>query len=154
MLMLMRILHIGLGVFWAGTLFFTAFFLFPAMRDAGPDGAKVGAQLMKRNFTTIMPVTAIVTILAGLWLYWRVSGGFQPDYMRTTTAMSYGTGGATAILALIIGLAVVRPAMLKATELGGTPEAQALRARAGKANLWVALLLVITLITMAVGRYV
>lgn len=153
MLMLMRILHLGLGVFWAGTLLFTAFFLFPAMRDAGPDGAKVGAQLVRRNFAVIMPLTAIVTILAGLWLYWRISGGFNPEYMRTPAAMAYGTGGAAAIIALIIGLAVVRPAMLKATELGGTPEAQALRARAGKANVWVALMLVVTLVAMAIGRY-
>jgi hypothetical protein len=43
--------------------------------------------------------------------------------------------------------------MLKATALGATPEAQALRARAGKANVWVALLLVVTLVTMAIARY-
>jgi uncharacterized membrane protein len=153
MLMLMRILHVGLGVFWVGTLLFTAFLLFPAMRDAGPDGAKVGAQLVRRNFAVIMPVTAIVTILAGLWLYWRISGGFDSEYMRSAPAQAYGVGGATAILALIIGLAVVRPAMLKATALGATPEAQALRARAGKANVWVALLLVVTLVTMAIARY-
>lgn len=153
MLMLMRILHVGFGVFWVGTLLFTAFFLFPAMRDAGPDSAKVGNQLIQRKFAVIMPLTAIVTILAGLWLYWQISAGFNSEFMRTRPAQAYGIGGAAAIIALIIGLAVVRPAMIKATELGGGPEAQALRARAGKANGWVAFLLMITLITMAVARY-
>jgi uncharacterized membrane protein len=154
MLMLMRILHVGLGAFWVGTLIFTAFFLFPAMRDAGPDSAKVANQLLQRKFAVIMPLTAIIAILAGVWLLWRVSGGFANGYMGTSAGKAYSIGGLAAIIALIIGLSVVRPAMIKATQLGGTPEAQALRARAGKANVWVALLLMVTLIAMAVGRYV
>jgi uncharacterized membrane protein len=166
MLMLMRVLHIGFGVFWVGTLFFTAFFLFPAMRDAGPDGAKVGAQLMKRNFTNIMPATAILTILAGIWLFYRISGGFNTEYMGTSAGKAYSIGGATAIIALVIGLIWVRPSMIKAMKLGqaaagGAPadqqrmqaEAGALRARAGKANLLIAVLLLITVVTMAIGRY-
>jgi uncharacterized membrane protein len=158
MLMLMRVLHIVLGTFWVGTLLFTALFLFPAMRDAGPDGAKVGAQLMKRNFVNIMPIAAIITILAGVWLLWKVSGGFENGYMGTGPGKAYSLGGATAIIALIIGLSVVRPSMLKAARLSQTGEPQAmaeagaLRARAGKANLWIAILLLITVVAMAVGR--
>ena len=129
MLMLMRILHVGFGVFWVGTLLFTTFFLFPAMRDAGPDGAKVGAQLVQKNFPVILPITAIVTILAGLWLFNRISGGFDSGYMSTNPAKVYSLGAALAVVALIVGLVVVRPAMVKSMKLGNTPEAQALRAR-------------------------
>ena len=167
MLMLMRVLHIVLGSFWVGTLLFTAFFLFPAMRDAGPDGAKVGAQLMKRNFANIMPAVATIAILAGIWLLYWTSGGFNNEYMKTKPAMAYSVGGLAAIIALVIGLITVRPSMIKAMKLGQAAasappaeqqkmqaEAGALRARAGKANLWIALLLLITVIAMAVGRYV
>lgn len=166
MLMLMRVLHIVVGVFWVGTLFFTAFLLFPAMRDAGPDGAKVGAQLMKRNFTNIMPAAAVVAILAGIWLFYRISAGFNNEYMKSKPGMAYSIGGSAAIVALVIGLIAVRPSMIKAMKLGmaaaSAPpadqqrmqaEAGALRAKAGKANVVIAFLLLITVVAMAIGRY-
>lgn len=166
MLILVRLLHIAFGVFWVGTLFFTALFLFPSLRDAGPDGAKVGAQLMKRNFTNIMPATAIIAILAGVWLLYRVSGGFKVEYMSTRGGMAYQIGGGASIIALVIGLITVRPSMIKAMKLGQAAasappaeqqkmqaEAAALRARAGKANVLIAFLLTITVVAMAIGRY-
>lgn len=167
MLILVRILHLAFGVFWVGTLYFTAFFLFPSLRDAGPDGAKVGAQLMKRGFTNIMPAAAIVTILAGVWLFYRISGGFKVEYLSTGAGWAYQIGGGAAIIALVIGLITVRPSMIKAMKLGQAAasappaeqqkmqaEAGALRARAGKANVLIAFLLTITVIAMAIGRYV
>ena len=70
-LILARVLHISMGVFWAGTIVFNAIFLSPSMRDAGPDGAKVAAGLMKRRFLDVMPIVALTSILSGLYLLWR-----------------------------------------------------------------------------------
>ena len=36
-----RIVHIGLGVFWAGTIFFFVFLLEPSVRSVGPQGGLV-----------------------------------------------------------------------------------------------------------------
>jgi hypothetical protein len=167
LLLIARLLHIVLGVFWAGTLFFSALFLLPSIRDAGPDGAKVVAGLLKRRFVDVLPAAAILTVLSGFWLYWYASAGFQPEYMGSRPGMWYGTGGLTAVIGLVIGLAVVRPSMLKAAALGQSAaslpagekeaalaQAGALRARAAKANRVIAVLLGITLVTMALGRYV
>lgn len=162
----MRVIHIVLGAFWAGTLVFTAFFLLPAIREAGPDGAKVTAGLMKRRFLTIVPVVAIVTILSGFWLYWKASVGFQPEYMRSRPGMAIGIGAASAILAFLLGVSIVRPSMLKAAAMSQAAasapaperdarmaEAQALRIRAGKVGVAVALLLLLTTAAMAVAQY-
>ena len=167
LLVFMRLLHIVLGVFWVGTMLFNVFFLGPAMEAAGPDGAKVAAGLMQRRFFAILPIVAIVTVLSGLWLYWRASLGFEPAYMRSGPGMTYGTGAVAAVLAFILGAAVVRPAMMKAFALGqragaaapderGTLLAQAksLRARATRMSLWVAGLLIVAASAMAIGRYV
>jgi uncharacterized membrane protein len=162
LLLVMRLLHIVSGVFWAGTMIFMAFFLFPSVRDAGPAGGKVVAELTRRRFTEIVPVIAIVAILSGLWLYWRASVGFQPAYMGSRTGMTFGTGGAAAILSLLIGMVIVRPSMKRAAELAaaGPPDEarmaqiQQLRARAGKGGQIVALLLLLAVAAMAVGRYV
>lgn len=166
LLLLMRFLHIVLGVFWAGTMVFTALFLLPSIRDAGPDGAKVGLALAKRRFMEIMPIVALVTILSGLWLYWRVSGGFQPAFMHSATGTTLGLGAASAIVAFVIGVTVVRPSMIRAAALGQSvaqaapadrdallAQAQALRLRAGAAGRLVALFLALTVTAMALARY-
>jgi hypothetical protein len=167
LLVFMRLLHIVLGVFWAGALIFHALWLIPALRDAGPEGAKVAAGLMRRHFFAILPAVGGLTILSGFWLYWRASLGFQPAYMRSSSGMTYGVGALAAIVALVLGVTVMRPSMLRAAELsqaaGAAPpheretklaQAQALRARGAQAARIVALLLAIATGAMAVGRYV
>lgn len=167
LLLAARLIHVVLGVFWAGTLIFSAVFLLPAIRDAGPEGAKVAAGLMRRRFLDVLPAVAGLTVLSGFWLYWRVSGGFSSGYMGTAAGMAYGLGGVAAVLALGLGLAIVRPSMLRAARLSQAaaqaagPErdaqlatAQALRVRGAAAGRLVAGLLTIAAITMAVGRYV
>lgn len=161
-----RLLHVGLGAFWVGTALFNAIFLGPAFQDVGPDGAKVGAALVRRRMMVVLPVAAILTILSGFWLYWRVSGGFDAGFMGSRQGQALGTGGLTAVLALVLGLAIVRPAMVKAGELGqkagqaAGPErdallaqSQTLRLRSVAAGKWVTWLLVVTLAAMAVARY-
>jgi len=167
LMIVMRLLHVGLGVFWAGALFFMAWFLIPSVRDAGPEGAKVVQALQRRGFMTILPIAAIVTILSGVVLMWRVSAGFQPAWSRSPTGMAVGIGAVAAIIGFGIGVAVMRPATMKAGALAETlgtladagardarmAEIQALRMRAAKAAQWVAGLLAIAVVTMAVARY-
>jgi hypothetical protein len=146
---------------------FNASFLLPAMRDAGPDGAKVAAGLMRRRFLDIMPAIAAVSILSGFWLYWHASAGFQPEFMRSGTGMTLGLGAAAALLAFGLGLGIMRPSLLRAAALTQAAStavpserdahlatAQALRLRAAGAARWVALLLAVAAGAMAVARYV
>ena len=166
-LVVMRLIHVSLGVFWVGTMVFNAMFLGPSVRDAGPDGAKVMAGLMRRRFMDVMPAVAILNILSGLWLYWKMSGGFEPAYMRSGTGMTFGTGGLLAIVAFVIGVTVVRPSMLKAMALSPTvaqaspaerdalmARVQALRGKAMGAGKVVAILLGLAVAAMAIARYV
>ena len=162
-----RLLHVALGVFWAGSVFFTAFFLAPALRDAGPDGAKVAAGLMRRRLFDVLPIVASLTILSGLWLYWKASLGFRPEYMGSSVGITYGIGAVAAILALALGLIFVRPAMLNAARLtqsaaSAAPAerelqlaaAQRARERAASVTQLVTVLVLIAVIAMAIGRYV
>jgi len=157
-LLTMRGLHIVLGVFWAGTMIFTAIFLVPSIRDAGPDGAKVMAGLMRRRFLTVLPVVAALTILSGLWLYWFDSNGFQAPFMRSRMGMTLALGALAALIAFVLGVGIVRPAMLKAAALSQDPTqlaaAQALRVRAAGFGRVVALLLGVAAAAMAIARYV
>ena len=164
---ILRLVHILGGVFWVGSMVFNAAFLFPAIRDAGPDGGKVATGIMQRGFPVITPIIALTTILSGLWLLSRASLGFNSVFMKSGPGMAYSAGAAGAILALGIGLTVTRPAIMRAmaqqqvaaTASGAEREAalasaQAGRVRAGASGNLVAILLVITAAAMAVGRYV
>jgi uncharacterized membrane protein len=152
------VLHIAMGVFWAGTMMFNAAFLMPAFRDAGPDGAKVAAALARRRFLDIMPWIAALTIVSGIWLFWFDSVGFRPPFMRSRMGISLAVGALAAVIAFILGVAVMRPAMNKAMRLGQDPAqqaaAQALRVRAGILGRVIAALLGIAVAGMAVARYI
>ena len=163
-----RLIHIVLGVFWAGTLIFFATYLVPSVREVGPDGAKVMAAIQRRRFLEIMPVVAALTILSGLWLYWRMSGGFNWAWITSPTGLAFGLGGVLSVIAFAIGVGVMRPATLRAgviarqmAESQEWPDrdaqlalVQQLRLRSAKAGRSVALLLFATTALMAVARYI
>jgi uncharacterized membrane protein len=161
----LRLVHIVLGAFWVGALIFNAYFLMPAMLEAGPDAMKVAAGLTRRRFLDVLPAVAALTLLSGLWLYWRVSLGFQPAYMGSAVGITYGLGALAALIGFVIGVVIVRRSMLKATALtqgaASAPDreaklaqAGALRVRAAQTSKLIALLLIIAVAAMAVGRYV
>jgi len=164
---LLRVIHIIGGVFWAGTLLFVALFLEPAVREAGPDGAKVMQGLARRGYMVVMPLVALLTILAGIGLLEEVSGGFHPEWMSSPIGITLSLGAAVAILAFIIGVTMVRPAVVKlgalAPQLMQTPEGparealqaqlQQLRNRLRVGGRVVAGMLAITAVAMAVARY-
>lgn len=152
MLLLARVLHVVVGIFWAGTIIFNAMLLGPAIQDTGPEGGKVMGALARRGMLTIMPIAGIIVILSGTWLYWHVSGGFSPGYMGSRPGMLYGLGMVAATLGLLLGFIILRPAMAKMAT--ATPEeAPALRQRAAVAGRLIAILVVIAVLTMAVARY-
>lgn len=167
MFLTLRILHIVTGVFWAGSVFFLISFLIPAFREVGPDAAKVFASLRSRRMFNWVPAIATITVLSGLWLYSiRMGGG--GDWVRSREAMTIGAGAVAALLALIIGWFVMRAKTLRADDIsraaGPAPagpdrdakmaEAQRLRAGAMMAGRTVATLLLITVICMAIARYI
>lgn len=157
---LLRLVHIVGGVIWVGALVFIATFLGPSVRDAGPEGGKVMAQLQRRHLLEIIPAIAVLTVLSGLWLYWRFTGGFDPQASRSPAAMTYGVGGVLAIVALGLGLGVLRPTMQRVGLLAQhadpqqAPELQRLRKRGAKTGQVIAVLLLLAAACMAVARYI
>src|SRR5690242_10297384 len=96
-ILVLRLIHVVGGVIWAGTAIFIAVFLLPALGQAGPAGAPVMAGLVNRKVFVIVPIIAIVTMLAGLRLMMIVSGGFSADYFHSRHGMTYVFGAVCAI---------------------------------------------------------
>jgi uncharacterized membrane protein len=168
MLILFRLIHILFGVFWAGTAIFNAIFLIPAVMALGPNGGAVMQEIAgKRKLPIYFLVAGFLTVLSGIGLYWHDSQGFTNDFMRSGGGMTFGIGGAIALITLLFGLFVVTPLAKRAGALGGaiaasgkppTPEQGAemkgLQIKLGKMGGLAAVLLTLTTIAMAIARYI
>lgn len=167
LMIVFRVIHIVIGVLWVGTATFTAYFLIPAIQEAGPDGAKVMAGLQRRKMMTVVPILGVTTLLSGLWLFWRDSAGFEHLFMASAMGMGLATGGLLALAGFALGMGVMRPSLLKAGALAQTmsdistdsarqarlAEIQALRSRGATAGRWTSILLLLAVSAMAVARY-
>ena len=162
----LRLIHILAGVSWAGAVFLMVGFIYPSMRDAGPQGGALMQQFQRRRLPVFMNTMAGLTMLSGFILYGRAIAMTDGAWARTTSGMVFGLGGVATILAAIIGGAFVSRSAVQLAKIGATvqaaggrpsPEQAAelgrLQARMGTAMRGVAALLVIAVIAMATARY-
>jgi uncharacterized membrane protein len=167
LLILLRVVHVLCGVFWAGALLFVVHFLEPALREAGPDAAKVMQGLRKRHYLEVVPALALLTLLSGYTLFSRTFGRPFPGPGASGAELTYGLGGLAAVAAFVIGVTLLRPSALRMGTLGAEmalatdehkpalqEEIGRLRLRMRKSGRWVAMLLGVAILCMAVGRYV
>jgi uncharacterized membrane protein len=116
---LARLIHISTGVFWVGAVLFINFLLGPSIMAAGPDGAKVMQQLVNRRYYEIVIGSATLTVASGLYMIGADSSGFEAAWFATRFGQGISTGMLAAVLAYILGVFVVRPALYRMLALGG-----------------------------------
>lgn len=166
LLVVLRVVHVVGGVFWGGAILFVVHFLEPAVRDTGPDGGKVMLALQRRRYLDVVPVVAVLTLVSGYWLYWRVFGSLLPGPGASGAELWLGVGGLASVVAFGIGVSLMRPSATRIGRLAGempqapperkdaiAAEVARLRGRMRVAGRWVAALLGIAILCMAVGRY-
>jgi hypothetical protein len=166
-LLILRLIHIVCGAFWAGATIYLAIFILPAVRALGPDGSKFMAQLMKtRKLPVFMNIVALLNILSGLRLMQVISGNFSGAWFRTHFGISISIGMVAALGAFSIGFFVSRPTAAKMNAIGGaitaaggppTPQQAeqlaALRAKMMKSLTIMAWHLAAALIFMSMAKY-
>src|SRR6267378_743989 len=111
LMIVLRFTHVFFGALWVGIMVFQVFFLTPALSQAGPDAGKVMAALMRMRIPLIVPVFALLNLISGFWLFQRLSGGAPAALMAPRMAKELGWGGLSALLAFLMGIFVMRPAM-------------------------------------------
>jgi uncharacterized membrane protein len=165
--LVMRAAHVLLAALWVGATFFITYFLFPSLHDAGPAAGPVMAALMRRKIQVFQASLGGLAVVTGLYLYYRLTGGFNPALSGTHTAMVFGAGGLCGIAALIIGGTIVGQNAKKMSALGARLSAVSeaergplltqiavARERAATAARIVIVLQMIALVLMAIGHYV
>ena len=163
----LRILHIGAGVFWAGASWFFFFYIEPTAKALGPDAGRFMHHMIAvRRLVTVFLATSTITVLAGAVLFWRVSNGFDPAWLSSGMGWGLTVGAVAAVIAWLIGIVVVRTRVMALDQLGSAvaaagrpPTAEEgarlhrLQATLHTASLADAILITIAVIGMATARY-
>jgi len=159
-MMALRIVHLVGGVFWVGAVFFIAYFLQPTMQQAGPAAAgPIMMGLHQRKLFTIVPLVAVISILAGFRMMQIVSGGFLTDYFWTSAGRWYAFSSVPVLIGFFVGVFIGRPAMLKSITLATEDrekhkdQIMALQLRSALAMRFTASMLALGLVGMAIARY-
>lgn len=163
-----RLLHVLLAAVWLGGLALLVLFVLPADKEAGPAAAPLVGAIARRGLNAFMGAVGGITVLTGIYLYWRYTGGFAPELSATRSAMVFGAGGIAGIVAVILGGVLVARNIARMDERGGRamtlpegPERTALLAesaaagdRALSGGRLVLALQAIALGCMAIGHYI
>ena len=163
LMIILRLIHIFAGIFWVGAGLFMAIIIIPAMQNMR-SGQLIQMIMRHSHFDRAMMISALLTTLAGVWLYIRVSDGFNADWMRDPGSMVLSIGAVAGILAFGHGGAALGPATGKfsqlAKEIEGEPTEEqrnnmmALQARIATHSRISLILMIIAVIGMASARYI
>jgi uncharacterized membrane protein len=162
-----RIIHVLMAALWLGSTVFIAFLLTPAVDESGPAGGQVMAKI-SRGITGYMAVLASTTVLTGVYLLWRFTGGFSSAVIITHAGLAFAAGGSSGVLASLVGGGVVArnagkvvSVMSRAMTLAEGParhsllaEAMQARRRAKAGTHAVIALQTAALVLMTIGHYV
>jgi uncharacterized membrane protein len=165
-LVVLRIVHIVAGVFWVGAVLLTFFFLQPAAREIGPAAGPLMTHLAeKKHLPDVTNAAAGLTLLAGALMYWRVSDGFDPDWIGSSYGIGITVGAVSAIVAMALGARIIGPSLRRAGAIAqqaaaaGAPtseetaEIQALQQRVRAVSNVVVPLLILAVAAMASAQY-
>jgi hypothetical protein len=150
-----------------GSAFFVFFFLEPTVNALGPQaGPVMGHITQHRKMPVVIVTSSLLTILAGILLYWRDSNGFELDWITSPVGLGFTIGAVAAIVAFALGFTMIKPVADRMGALarevqgsGGPPsgeqaaEMQGLQHRLRAIGRVDTILLGIALVTMAVARY-
>lgn len=159
----LRLIHIAGAALWVGSAIFLKSVVMKNVEAAGPPGKAYMLTVVRNGgWGKFIGPAAVLTILAGLLLYWRL--GIHEAAMEGPNAW-LTLGLVTGILALTIGLTQVMPAEARMKKIAdaiapGTPPSEeqgaqlaGLAEKASKMSLIATSLAALTFLLMA-GRHV
>lgn len=160
---LLRIVHIGAGVFWVGSNLLLTFFIGPTVGATGEAGQKFMAHMVG-NLKLSQRVSAAAgsTVLAGAILYWIDSSGLTSTWTRSGAGIGFTIGALFGLAGFVLGIMVGR-VLTNLMKLGAqvqgkpTPEQMAqigaLQKRQVMYSKYSSYTLIVAVIFMSIARY-
>jgi len=161
-LIILRLIHIAAGAFWAGSALMLALVILPGVRKAGPGSERV---LPMAQISQAMSIAALLTTVAGLLLYAWVSS-FAWSWISSPLGIGLTLGSLAGVASFLLGLLSTGPTAAKIGALagqmqaaGGPPKPEQvaemgrLQAKLATSSTWSTILTTAALVFMAVARY-
>jgi uncharacterized membrane protein len=105
LLLVLRLLHIIGGVFWAGGALAMNFFIGGTIRATGDAGKQFAGHLMgKTRFSQFMMYSGIASIVAGFILYGIDSNWFTSAWQSSGPGIGFGIGALFALIGMVTGI--------------------------------------------------
>lgn len=164
-LVVVRAIHITTAVFWAGGSFVLAGF-HGFVLDPGDEERTLQRLADYAGVSQVIGIAGVISVIAGLLLYWEVSGGLNTGWIGSPYGLTITIGAVAGILAFVAGAGLVGltnnkvEAMAHAVERANelTDEQAAALERYHSRILFgerlVSALLVAALLAMATAQYV
>ncbi len=167
-MLVFRVLHIGAGVAWAGSVFLFVVMIQPSAAAIGPAAGPFMMEMLgRRKLVSWLLSLGGTTVVAGLLLYWRDANGLDGlgAFLSSRFGLALTIGATAAIAAFLIGLLGTRPNARRLLDLssraasGGPPAPAVMQDIASvqarlKVLAQVALaLIVVAVVAMATARY-
>lgn len=167
LMIVLRIIHIFSGVFWAGTSFFMLSYVVPTVAATGPEGQKFMQHLaLRTRFTAGMLTVAVLSMLSGIGMYWRLFN-FRLSVLSSGYGLLLTIGGLGGISAFVSGYLYqyrhtesMKKISAAIAASGGPPTEQQMaqmQAHSAKVSLGgqiTTILLVVALLGMSIAQYV
>src|SRR4029079_15678510 len=94
----LKVLHIGTGVFWVGTAWFFFGWIEPTTKAIGPQaGPFIHHIVRQRRVVRAIVGAGAVNVLVGAILYWRASAGLNPAWIGSGIGIGFTIGAIAAI---------------------------------------------------------
>jgi len=104
LMLVLRVIHIGAGVFWGGGSLMMNYFFGPTVKATNQVGQQFAGHLMlKTKFVAVMTIMALLTILAGASLYLLDSHGLTSAWMKSATGIGFAIGGVFGLVGFVFG---------------------------------------------------
>lgn len=161
--MVLRLVHILGGVFWVGSNLVMGFFISPTIAATADAGKKfMGYLVNQARITTAITVAAVLTVLAGGWLYWIDSNGFTSAWTKSGAGVVFGIGGVLGLIGFIFGMLLGKNINILAkvgSEVQGKPtpeqmnQLQAAQKQLGIVGPISMIALILAIACMSIARY-
>ncbi len=103
-MLILSLLHIVAGAFWAGVVLFAFAFLEPVVEALGPAGGAFMQKLMTgTRLQLVMPLVGMLTGLSGVVMYWIVSDHLAVAWITSAHGIAISVGALAGILAAMAG---------------------------------------------------
>ena len=150
-LALIRVVHILVGVVWAGSAIFLAAVLDPRLRALGPDVHRRATEALYLPLRFVLEGGGAITILVGIALVFRLQR--IDDLFDTNWGWAITIGLVTSVIAHTTGVLALT-AIKKLRDTGEEDEANRLSDRATTLARMTAVLVTVAVVTMAAARFV